>query len=194
MSGDPKHKAPLTRLETDELRARKRRRQGFKELARTPIVIVLDGVEGSYNHGAIFRLCDALLIERLHLCHAELAQGHRRFIKAARGTYKWVPHSVGEETIEVLKRYRALGYQLIGVELCEGSISLAEARFRAPLCLVLGAELKGLSEQTLALLDHCVELPSLGMANSMNVAMSAGMVALSAYQQLMASAEGGGAP
>ena len=178
----------LERLDTEALRARKERREGFKERPRTPIVLVLDGVQGSYNHGAIFRLCDALMIERLHLCHTELASGHRRFVKAARGTYKWVPHVTGEATVEVLAHYRAEGYHVVAVEQCEGSLPVGEAHFKRPLCLVLGGELSGVSEQALELVDLCVELPTLGMANSMNVAMSAGMVALTAYQQLLKEA------
>ena len=34
-------------------------------MPRRPITVVLDGVRQNYNFGAIFRLCDAFLVERL---------------------------------------------------------------------------------------------------------------------------------
>ena len=176
---------PVERLDRAALRARKTDRAAFRDVPRHPIVLILDGVEGNYNKGAIFRLCDAFMIERLHLCHTRLECGHRRFIKAARGTFKWVPHTVGEDTVEVMQRYRERGYRLLVAEQCEGSAPIWETPFTAPLCLVLGGELSGVSGEVLALADHCVELPTMGMANSLNVSMSAGMLVLTAYQQLL---------
>ena len=42
----------------------------------------------------------------------------------------------------------------------------------------------GVSDEVLALTDLTVEFLSMGMANSLNVAMSAGMLVFSAYQAL----------
>ena len=55
-------------LTQPELRRSKPRRADFAAQPRTPITAVLDGVSGSYNIGAIFRLCDAFLVERLVIC------------------------------------------------------------------------------------------------------------------------------
>jgi tRNA G18 (ribose-2'-O)-methylase SpoU len=52
-------------LATDELRRSKPSRADFATRARNPITLVLDGVRQNYNLGAIFRLCDAFLVERL---------------------------------------------------------------------------------------------------------------------------------
>jgi tRNA G18 (ribose-2'-O)-methylase SpoU len=41
------------------------------------------------------------------------------------------------------------------------------------------------SSGVLAKADQRVELPTMGMANSLNVSMSAGMLVLAAYQQLI---------
>jgi tRNA G18 (ribose-2'-O)-methylase SpoU len=57
----------IERFDRAALRARKIDRSLFKSQPRTPIVIILDGVEGNYNKGAIFRLCDAFMVEHLHL-------------------------------------------------------------------------------------------------------------------------------
>ncbi|HME28054.1 MAG TPA: hypothetical protein VKI44_43160 [Acetobacteraceae bacterium] len=58
-------------LSKPELRRSKPGRADFAAQARNPITVVLDGVHGNYNIGAIFRLCDAFLVERLIICGEE---------------------------------------------------------------------------------------------------------------------------
>src|SRR5205809_3718619 len=55
-------------LTTSELVARKPDAQSFAQLPRAPISVVLDDVRSLANVGLIFRLCDALRVERLYLC------------------------------------------------------------------------------------------------------------------------------
>ena len=188
MTETTKVHTPVERLDREGLRARKHERATFHELKRTPIVMVLDGVFGNYNQGALFRLADAFMLERLHFCGAPVMPGHRRFVKAARGTLPWVPYDDEQSVVEVVRGYAERGYQVVAVEQCEGSVPVFEARFVGPVCLVLGGELAGVSPEALALADLTVELPTLGMANSLNVAMSAGMLTLSVYQALLTQA------
>lgn len=182
------------RHDTDALRARKPARADFETLPRSPIAMVLDGVTGPYNQGALFRLADGFLLEHLHVCRADLQPWNRRFKKAARGTPGWVPHTVGEDTLEVVRAYRARGYQIVVTEQAEGSVPVWEAPLHGPLCIVLGAELRGVSDPVLAMADVVVELPSLGMANSLNISMTAAMMVVSAFARLQggAGAEAGG--
>ncbi len=51
-------------LTTLELRRKKVTRDQFLALPRRPITVVLDRVIQNYNIGAIFRLCDAFLVQR----------------------------------------------------------------------------------------------------------------------------------
>ena len=173
-----------SRLYTSELRARKHDRAQFATLPRTPIVLILDGVHGNYNKGAMFRLCDAFMVEKIHFCRTTLEPRHRRFAKSARGTYRWVPHEVGEDTLAVINDYRERGYRIVVTEQCEGSVGLETADLSGPICIVLGGELEGVAPDVVAAADAVVELPTLGMANSLNVSLSAAMMVLSAYRQL----------
>ena len=56
------------RLTRSELRLWKPDRRQFASLSREPITLVLDGVRRNYNIGAMFRLADAFLLERLVIC------------------------------------------------------------------------------------------------------------------------------
>src|SRR5260370_26579360 len=62
----PSHEWPA--LTTSELVARKPDAATFARLPRAPISVVLEDVRSLANVGLIFRICDALRVERLYLC------------------------------------------------------------------------------------------------------------------------------
>ena len=68
----------MTALAKEELRRAKPSREDFVLRQRNPITMVLDRVRGNYNLGAIFRLCDAFLVERLVVCGARVMLRKRR--------------------------------------------------------------------------------------------------------------------
>jgi tRNA G18 (ribose-2'-O)-methylase SpoU len=78
-------------LTTPELRRTKHTRDEFLLRPRRPITVVLDGVTQNYNIGAIFRLCDAFLVQQLMICGTKVELHKRRLAQAARGTQHWVP-------------------------------------------------------------------------------------------------------
>ena len=75
-------------LATDELRRSKPNRLAFTSLPRNPVTVVLDGVTGNYNLGAIFRLCDAFMVGpggRRRAALGAVARGERRRGGCSRG-------------------------------------------------------------------------------------------------------------
>ena len=63
--------------------AGKPERSAFAVRQRNPVTVVLDGVAGNYNIGAIFRLCGAFLVERLVICGTVTTLRNRRLVQAA---------------------------------------------------------------------------------------------------------------
>ena len=49
----------------------------FKEVKKTPIVIVLDNIRSQNNTGSVFRTADAFLIESIFLCGFTATPPHR---------------------------------------------------------------------------------------------------------------------
>jgi tRNA G18 (ribose-2'-O)-methylase SpoU len=72
-------------LGTAELRQSKPDRAPFTVRQRIPVTVVLDGVTGHYNIGAMFRLCDAFLVERLVDCGTAVELRNRWLVQAAAG-------------------------------------------------------------------------------------------------------------
>jgi len=168
-------------LSKPELRRSKPGRADFARRARNPITVVLDGIRGNYNLGAIFRLCDAFLVERLIICGEESrASPHRirkrKLVQAASGTQHWVPWEEAPDAAAVVGAAKAVGYWIAAVELTAESVPVTEMQPRFPAILILGNELSGVSHEVLACADQAVAIPMLGMANSLNVATAGAIV------------------
>jgi len=163
-------------LTKPELRSVKASRTDFASQPRNPIILILDGVAQNYNIGAIFRLCDAFLVERLVICGTPPVLRKRKLVQAAAGTQRWVPWQFTATAADAVQAAQAAGYWIAAVELTAYSVSVAAMQPRFPAALVLGGETRGISSDVLALTDQAIIIPMLGMANSLNVATAAAIV------------------
>jgi len=163
-------------LTTPELRRSKLSRADFPALARTPITVVLDDVRGSYNLGAIVRLCDAFLCEQLVICGVPVAGRNRKFVQAAKGAQHWVPWREEPEAAAVVRAAKADGHWIGVVELTAESVDVTAIEPRYPAVLVFGGERSGVSRDVLACADQAIHIPMLGLANSLNIATACAIV------------------
>jgi tRNA G18 (ribose-2'-O)-methylase SpoU len=163
-------------LTKEELRADKPDRTTFLSHPRRPIRVILDNVVGNYNIGAVFRLCDALLIERLIISGPEFTIRKRRITQAAQGAQNWVlwEHIVSVE--QAVSDAREAGFQIVAVELTSTSIAPASYIPRFPVCVVIGNERSGVSPSVVAVADVTLAIPMRGMSNSLNLATAAAII------------------
>lgn len=143
---------------------------------RRPITAVLDRVRHNYNIGAIFRLCDAFLVERLIIGGTSVHLYKRRLLQAAQGAQKWVPWEEVADTTEAIASIKDVGAHIVVVEQTDTSIKPSELRPVFPICLVFGAEHGGISQEIVDMADCAVSIPMLGMVNSINVSTAAAIV------------------
>jgi 23S rRNA (guanosine2251-2'-O)-methyltransferase len=170
-------------------------------LPRAPISVVLDDVRSLANVGLIFRICDALRVERLYLCgitghpsdptpgqdsrprHVQ-DRAERQIAKTAVMAIPFVPWDYHPSAADVVQRLREARYQIVAVEQGHHSTPYTRAGiYHPPLCLILGHERAGVAPSALATADLCVELPVYGMANSLNVAMACALVGYEIVRQ-----------
>ena len=188
-------------LTTAELVARKPDDASFGELRRAPISVVLDDVRSLANVGLIFRICDALRVERLYLCgitghpvdpvpgrdtrprHVQ-ERAEREITKTAVMAIPFVPWEYQPSAPDVVAGLRQQGYQIVAVEQAHDSTPFSQRGiYRPPLCLIFGHERAGIASAALQSADLLVELPVYGMANSLNVAMACALVGYEILRQ-----------
>jgi 23S rRNA (guanosine2251-2'-O)-methyltransferase len=186
---------------TAELVAAKPPPEDYARLPRAPISVVLDDVRSLANVGLIFRLCDAVRVERLYLCgitghpaypnperdprprHVQ-ERAEREIAKTAVMAIPFVPWEYQHSALEVVTGLRARGYQVVAVEQAHGSTPYTTpGLYRPPLCVIFGHERAGVTPVALQAADICVEVPMYGIANSLNVAMTFAVVAYEVLRQ-----------
>lgn len=126
------------------------------------------------NLGTLLRTCDAvgacLAVPREPWVADALARGNT----LPRGG---CVHRV-KDPVAWLVEQRRTGTRVLGVELAEGAVRLADlpaARQRT--VVVLGHESDGIPPDVLPLLDEVVEIPMIGTGTSLNVAVAGSLVA-----------------
>ncbi len=188
-------------LTTSELVARKPDPGSFARLRRAPISVVLEDVRSLANVGLIFRICDALRVERLYLCgitgrpadpipggdqrprHVQ-ERAEREITKTAVMAIPYVPWEYQPSAVDIVGRLRRAGYQAVAVEQAHHSASYASPDiYHPPVALIFGHERAGITPSALDAADLVVELPVYGMANSLNVAMACAVVGYEIMRQ-----------
>src|SRR3989344_3188216 len=149
-----------------------------KKLKRNPIYLILENVYDTYNIGGLFRLADALAVEKIYLCGEMEVPPHHKIAKASVGTYKIVPWEYKETAKEAIDELRKeqKDIVIIAVEQSETSIPYTEAEYTLPCALLVGNETYGVLPETLKAVDQTVEIPMWGVNKSLNVIVSAAIV------------------
>lgn len=163
-------------LMSADLRQQKTSRADFPRLERQPITVVLDGIVRNYNIGAIFRLCDAFLVSRLILGGVPVNMHNRRLVQAAQGAQRWIPWDYVENAATAVAAEKSAGAYIIAAELTDAGKPPHELNPGNNICLVLGSEKNGVSQEILDMADVAATIPMLGMANSINVATTAAIL------------------
>ncbi len=110
--------------------------------------------------------------------------GVRRLISCGSGRLdKEITREIGDSIqidvhrtlLPVLKKLRAEGYQLVGLEQTSTSELLYTFPFQRKTVLVIGNERLGIEDEVLRVLDHTVEIPVYGLPYSHNAATATAM-------------------
>lgn len=163
----------------------------LKKLNRFPIYVVLNNIRSLENVGLIFRLCDALRVEKLYLTgitgYPPLGERDPRpsniqehaYNQIAKTGIKLVPYvswEYREDVMSVISELKDKGAQIVSFEQTDQSKAYTKVEYSFPVAIVLGHERTGVDDPVLAASDMIVEIPMYGMGNSLNVATALAVV------------------
>lgn len=172
------------KLGAKELRDFEPTEEQLAQVKRQPIYFVLDEILDTYNIGSLFRLADAIAVEKMYLCGRMETPPLSKIHDAAVGTEKWVPWEKVAATLEAVRDLKRKGVQIVAVEQDPRAIWYDQLKPQFPLALVLGNETFGISKEILDEADAIIQLPMLGVNKSFNVWGSAAVVAYKVSESL----------
>lgn len=163
----------MQRMDSKYLRKNLPKADELNQLKRNPIYFVLDNVLDTYNIGSVFRLGDAVAVEKIYICgeNSEYPPSSR-IHKAAVGTEEWVKWEHSNSVIQSISKLKQDGVQIIAIEQDKRSIdyrSLNIDRLNFPVALVVGHETTGVSKEVLDMADLIVDINMCGINKSLNV-------------------------
>ena len=164
----------MRKLTHIELQARQNTIQTSGE--KVPLIVVLNNIRSLYNVGSIFRTADGIGVEKIFLCGITPIPPDNQITKTALGAEKTVPWRFFERAVDAVKQAKSEGYQIVLLEQTQNSVSYQKFIPSQPICLVLGNENAGVSDELLALADASVEIEMSGLKNSLNVSVAFGVV------------------
>lgn len=158
--------------------------EDFKKADKTPLVLVLDDVRSLNNVGSMFRTADAFRIEHICLCGITATPPHPDIHKTALGAEDAVSWTHYDDVMQCVKRLRASGYKICSIEQAHNSVSFPQFVIDSDekYAIVLGNEVKGVSQDVIDFSDCCIELPQSGTKHSLNVSITAGIVMWQFYK------------
>jgi tRNA G18 (ribose-2'-O)-methylase SpoU len=147
-------------------------RERFRSLPRAPIRLIAPHLAKDVNQGGLLRLAEAFRLEGVDFEPADTAECD---LRGAVGGKSWQPHR-WIEPVEAIAEARGRGFRIVALSVQEGSVALERMQWTFPTALVVGCEDIGVPTELRGLCDESVAIPMYGMVDSLNVAVSTGIV------------------
>ena len=130
------------------------------------------------------RTADAFLMERIFLCGITPQPPKAEIHKTALGAEESVAWQYYPTTLAAVEQLKADGYLVCSIEQVHDSVSLENFVIDSgqKLAIVLGNEVKGVSQEVVDASDLCVEVPQHGTKHSLNISCCAAIVMWHVYQ------------
>jgi len=139
------------------------------------IYTLVDSVRSLFNVGAIFRTADGAGVDKIFLTGITGCPPHREIRKVALGAEETVSWQYERECLPLLQQLKKQGVSIVVLEMTQDSIPYDTVDYVFPLCLVVGNEYHGVSENVLREANLVVEIPMCGAKESLNVAVAFGV-------------------
>lgn len=142
-----------------------------------PIITILDSVRSAHNVGAMIRNAECFGLEKLICCGLSPAADSPHVIKTAMGSETLIECEYVENIHGVIDSLRQDGYQIWSIETVKDQTHLAQIdSVPNKVALIFGHEQFGVTQKVLSMSDKIISIDLFGQKNSLNVAVSQGIV------------------
>ncbi len=172
-----------TRTHQGILAILERREHRWEDLRRREgLILLLCELQDPGNLGTIFRVTEAGKGAGLLLTRGTIDPFNPKTVRASMGSLFRLPFLVDQNPLDSLRTLRSLGYR-VWATAAEGGASLWEVDLTLPAAVLFGQEGAGLPAELVEEADGLVTIPMNPAVNSLNVAVSAGLVVYEALRQ-----------
>ena len=143
-------------------------------MSKCPIIGVAEGVEKPGNVGALLRSADGAGLDALILADCKTDLYNPNAVRASLGTIFSVP--AVETTSQAAVDWLTKKGIVIFAAIVDGAIEYSTADYTQPCAIVVGSEADGLTDAWRGTNVQPIYLPMKGIADSLNVSVTAGIL------------------
>jgi tRNA (guanosine-2'-O-)-methyltransferase len=147
------------------------------------LTVVLENVHDPHNASAVLRSCDAVGVLRICLVHTVETPPAAFARTTSASAAKWIGVEHYASIGECYQSLRATGFSIYATALNEESQMLFDVDFTKPTALVFGNEMRGLSHEAIAQADGAIQIPMMGMVQSLNISVACAVTLYEAMRQ-----------
>jgi tRNA (guanosine-2'-O-)-methyltransferase len=148
---------------------------------QTDLTLCLEEVHKPNNVSAIVRTADAV---GLHKIHAVWPSGKMRTLThTSAGARNWVEVDTYDHIGAAIAELKHQKMQILVTHLSDTAVDFRDIDYTKPTAIILGGEKFGVSKQALALADHDIIIPMVGMVQSLNVSVASALILYEAQRQ-----------
>lgn len=146
------------------------------------LAIALDRVKDPGNVGTIIRIADAAAADVVIAGKGCADIYNPKVVRAAMGSLFHVPVVESEDLTKTLEDLKLSGVAIVTTHLAAKRFYF-DVNYKKALVIVMGSEDEGVSDDIAQISDETVKIPMPGKAESLNVAVSCGIIVFEAVKQ-----------
>lgn len=149
---------------------------------KPPLFLILDGLQDPHNLGACLRTADAVGVTAVIIPKDRATSLTPVVRKVASGAAETVPVVQVTNLVRAIEMLKKLGVWMMGTSM-QATQSLYQVDLKGSVAIVLGAEGTGLRRLTEEHCDILMQIPMMGVVESLNVSVAAGVCLYEATRQ-----------
>jgi tRNA (guanosine-2'-O-)-methyltransferase len=151
------------------------------------LTVVLENVHDPHNASAVLRSCDAVGVLKVSLVYT-FETPPDSFARTTSGSAaKWVDVEHFDAVPACYSALRDAGFAIYAAALGGQARDLFDVDFTLPSAIVFGNEMRGLSKEAVALADGTIQIPMMGMVQSLNISVACAVTLYEAMRQRIAA-------
>jgi len=155
---------------------------GLFESGAEPLILAIDKVTDVRNFGAIARSAECGGVHAIIIPRKGTARIGADAVKTSAGALNYIPVCKSPNLASSVRFLKNSGLRIIAAtEKAEKYYT--DSKMDVPLCIVLGSEDKGISQEILDLADEQIRIPLYGKIESLNVSAAAALIIFEAARQ-----------
>lgn len=165
----------------------KRPTYNIEEMLKTepgnpPLLLILEDLQDPGNLGTILRTGEGAGVSGVIMSRDTVDIYNPKTIRSTMGSIYRVPHIYVDDLMEALEKLKEKGVHTYAAHLA-GKTYYSTFDFRQGTAFLIGNEGNGLKKETADNAEHYLKIPMEGQVESLNAAMSAGLLVYEAHRQ-----------